>query len=31
MEYKQNKYPSWGCSMAEGRNWEKQMANDMNC
>ena len=29
MEYKQ-KNPSWGCSIAKGRHWEKQMANGMN-
>ena len=28
MEYKQKKFPSWGCSIAKARYWEKQMAND---
>ena len=31
MEYKQKKLPSWGCSIAKGRHWEKQMANGTNC
>ena len=24
MEYKQKKFPSWRCSIAKGRHWEKQ-------
>ena len=31
MEYKQKKFPSWGCGIAQGRHWEKQMANGTNC
>ena len=30
MEYRQTKFPIYGCSIAKGRHWEKQMANDMN-
>ena len=27
---KQTKFPSWGCGIAEGRHWEKQMTNCIN-
>ena len=27
MEYKEKKFPSWGCSVSKGRHWKKQMAN----
>ena len=26
MEYKQKKFPSWGCGIAKGRHWGKQVA-----
>ena len=31
IEYNQKKFPSWGCSIAKERHWEKQMTNGMNC
>ena len=31
MECKQKKLLSWGCSIAKGKHWEKQMANGKNC